>query len=587
MKWRARTVSDRLDVKGRTVNQIMSWYFDNQLIVNRKYQRKLVWSLEEKKLFIDSIICKYPTPSIILASYKFESDPEKKNYYEIIDGLQRLNAIVSFVNGEFGILYNNDMHYFDLSFVPSANVRKKAGELTQKHPVLPFEICQDISDYEMPIVLTEQDPEKIEQIFGRINSSGKKLSAHDLRQASSLGDFPDLVRRIACRIRGEYTYYDEINLSDIAKISIGDTTLNYGVNANNIFWRKHDLINFYNLRRSKDEELIASLLASILIGDSFCPTVDNLNSLYQNGSNLNKIVTSKIDIIGKDKLEFDIYDVFCHIDRIFIDVDSNFTDWIFSNRKSSRKDDGLVILVLALYQAYREGYIINNYISIANKLRDCSDSTLRLISEKNPRYDKIMAIKNILYRELISVMRKEKPKERGLDEATLCKLLSLSCVECQMVEFKIGISYFNTGEINNDTIRKIAKTLVAMANTNSESFDFGYVIIGIANDNKSALNWEKNYESKSFKYGDHFVTGVIKEAISYHHDLDLYTRKIGELINAEPISKDLKEYILSNYRAVSFLDTEVIMLTSKKQSTDSLYDGKKYIRQGSETIMVS
>lgn len=43
-----RTVNDKLDVKGKTINQIARWYFNDELYVNRKYQRKLVWSLEEK-----------------------------------------------------------------------------------------------------------------------------------------------------------------------------------------------------------------------------------------------------------------------------------------------------------------------------------------------------------------------------------------------------------------------------------------------------------------------------------------------------------------------------------------------------------
>ena len=62
--------------------------------------------MEEKQLFIDSIINKYPTPSIILSTYEGKDKfGNTKIFYEIIDGLQRLNAIVSFVNNEFGVIY--------------------------------------------------------------------------------------------------------------------------------------------------------------------------------------------------------------------------------------------------------------------------------------------------------------------------------------------------------------------------------------------------------------------------------------------------------------------------------------------------
>ena len=55
-------MANKLDVKGKTINQIARWYFENELYVNRRYQRKLVWSIEEKKLYIDSLLRNYPTP---------------------------------------------------------------------------------------------------------------------------------------------------------------------------------------------------------------------------------------------------------------------------------------------------------------------------------------------------------------------------------------------------------------------------------------------------------------------------------------------------------------------------------------------
>lgn len=48
MGGRERTVIEKLDVKGKTINQIARWYFNGELFVNRRYQRKLVWTLEEK-----------------------------------------------------------------------------------------------------------------------------------------------------------------------------------------------------------------------------------------------------------------------------------------------------------------------------------------------------------------------------------------------------------------------------------------------------------------------------------------------------------------------------------------------------------
>ena len=65
-------MANKLDVKGKTINQIARWYFENEFYVNRRYQRKLVWSIEEKKLYIDSLLRNYPTPSIMLNTFQEE-----------------------------------------------------------------------------------------------------------------------------------------------------------------------------------------------------------------------------------------------------------------------------------------------------------------------------------------------------------------------------------------------------------------------------------------------------------------------------------------------------------------------------------
>ena len=106
-------MSKPLDVKGKTISQIARWYFDNQLYVNRTYQRKLVWNLEEKKLFIDSLLNRFPTPSIILN----EVNEDESHHYEIIDGMQRLDAILSFLLGNFPVEYNGTCGYFDKSAI--------------------------------------------------------------------------------------------------------------------------------------------------------------------------------------------------------------------------------------------------------------------------------------------------------------------------------------------------------------------------------------------------------------------------------------------------------------------------------------
>jgi hypothetical protein len=69
----------KLSSEPTNILKIYTWYREGNLYVNRRYQRKLVWTLEEKQKLIDSILKDYPIPAILLA--------EKDGRYEIIDGL--------------------------------------------------------------------------------------------------------------------------------------------------------------------------------------------------------------------------------------------------------------------------------------------------------------------------------------------------------------------------------------------------------------------------------------------------------------------------------------------------------------------
>ncbi|WP_235944123.1 DUF262 domain-containing protein [Variovorax boronicumulans] len=50
-----------------SIQSVYSQYAEGKLFVNRRYQRKLVWTLEEKQKLIESILKKYPIPAILVA----------------------------------------------------------------------------------------------------------------------------------------------------------------------------------------------------------------------------------------------------------------------------------------------------------------------------------------------------------------------------------------------------------------------------------------------------------------------------------------------------------------------------------------
>ena len=95
-------------ISGKVVERSYEDYRNDQYLVNRRYQRKLVWELEEKQAFIDSLANGYPVPLFLFAKCDYKGQERS----EIIDGMQRLNAVFSFIENDYSAATGE---YFDLS----------------------------------------------------------------------------------------------------------------------------------------------------------------------------------------------------------------------------------------------------------------------------------------------------------------------------------------------------------------------------------------------------------------------------------------------------------------------------------------
>ena len=75
-------------------------------------QRPFVWTLLQKQQLILSILKEINIPKICVVEYNPTSN-DKDKIYQIIDGKQRLNAILEFYKGIFPINVNNVDYYYD------------------------------------------------------------------------------------------------------------------------------------------------------------------------------------------------------------------------------------------------------------------------------------------------------------------------------------------------------------------------------------------------------------------------------------------------------------------------------------------
>ena len=155
-----------------------------------------------------------------------EVTTEKGRKLEIIDGMQRLNAIMSFIDQEFDIEEN----YFDLDTMADTKLLKDNGEIIQKPNILDRKICTNIVRYQIPLsIFKESGTSHIDEVFRRLNSGGRHLSKQELRQAGATSKFASIVRKLASNIRGDSSVSDILDLNSMKNISITNRNLDYGI----------------------------------------------------------------------------------------------------------------------------------------------------------------------------------------------------------------------------------------------------------------------------------------------------------------------------------------------------------------------
>ena len=557
--------------------------------MNRRYQRKLVWTLEEKQAFIDSLSKKYSVPLFLFATKEKEGNIQ----YEIIDGMQRLNAIMSFIENEFPIELNGVSYYFDLNTLTDTKYLLDQGKLEQKQPVLDRQLCVDITNYPLPNTHINTDERNVEEIFRRINSYGKQLSNQEIRQAGALGDFPELVRQIASEIRGDVSPSDSVPLNKMKEISLSNKKLPYGITMGNVFWVKEKIITIPNMRVSRDEELIAWILAYMMLGKDATPSARELDKLYRkdtvnSGYGLADKIENKINSIGKDTIK----DWFLIIHKMMLSTLKNakcgFRQLIFQNEFS----EGLVrtyqIIFLAMFElVFMDKQKLNDMPGLVEDLNQMGPHALKGIGDKkwnaDTRYKRIQAVKGIIQHNFCKSVGNDVLAQNWTYE--LDNLIRKSRIEGSQYDFKTGLHDLNDGKLNKDLPLKLVEILTAQANKSPHSK--GYVIIGITEGDSSFRCFEKLYgksPAKKFEGTDFYVTGLQKEIDKYFSGSgDKMQNELLASIGKAPVDESVKRQIKQSFKMVKYGVNDVIILELESNDKPITYGGEIYIREGNNT----
>ncbi|MDT7914705.1 GmrSD restriction endonuclease domain-containing protein [Clostridium perfringens] len=565
-----------LTVRSENIQRVFRYYIENRLLVNRRYQRKLVWSIEEKSAFIDSLIKGYPVPLILLA----EINENNKSTFEIIDGMQRLNAIMSFIEGEFSV----QGEYFDLNAMAESKLLYDNGELEQKEPILDREKCTNIASYVLPLSIYKMETtDQIDEIFRRINSNGKHLSKQEIRQAGATSSFASLVRIISSEVRGDSSLKDQLLLNDMKKISITNKELNYGINVDDVFWVKNTIIRREQVRESKDEEIIADIIAYMVLKDKPISSSKMLNELYGitgSKSKRHAEIEQEINKIGKEKIKEQFYSVLEVIKVVLSKSNKKFNELIFNKNTKDKIPRYFQVVFLALHEllvvenkkvASIDG-LIDSLKGIASNINISQGGGTWAAGE---RENNVCSVYGIIKKNFVE--NKEDPAIYKWS-MELENILNQSTTEQASFDFKIGFCNADRGEFLEKTFSKAIRTLTAMVNRGKG--EVGYIVVGVADKEDDAKTMESITGESSIRFGNYFITGVNHDIKILNTNDDRYYQKITQAIEKEPIEEIYKSKILSKIKYLDYYGKRVIILKLDECDEAILYDDNYYERRG-------
>lgn len=167
-----------------TISDLVQWNTKGELELSPKYQRNSVWNEKAKSYLIDTIVRGLPIPPIFMRQQVDVNT--KTTHREIIDGQQRIRAILEYVVSEnFGIKKSHN---------------KSLGG--KKYSELDVELQESILEYEiLTEVVTEKDESVIYDMFARLNSNNIVLNAQEIRNSKYWGEFKVIVYRLSSKYR--------------------------------------------------------------------------------------------------------------------------------------------------------------------------------------------------------------------------------------------------------------------------------------------------------------------------------------------------------------------------------------------------
>lgn len=159
----------------KKVRELITLVQDGKLVPRPEFQRRLVWKIEDKNHFLDSVLRGFPFPEIYVADGDVDLDTGQGTQL-LVDGLQRVSTLVQYFSGDE-----------DLKLTSVASYKSLTNE--EKTAFLQYDVA--VRD------LGSIGPEVIVDVFRRINATSYSLTDIEVSNAVYRGSFKEFCEALS------------------------------------------------------------------------------------------------------------------------------------------------------------------------------------------------------------------------------------------------------------------------------------------------------------------------------------------------------------------------------------------------------
>lgn len=208
------------------VSDFVGWQREGILELNPNFQRRSVWKRGPKSFLIDTILRGFPIPIIFLRD-KTTDLRTLRSKRDVVDGQQRIRTLLSFIDHTLLPDYDQQRDDFEISKTHNKDLGGK------RFNQLSHENRQRILDYQFSVHTfpADTDDRMILQIFARMNATGVKLNAQELRNAEFFGEFKTSAYELATeqlyRWRNDWEVFNPDGIARMTEVEMASEFMVY------------------------------------------------------------------------------------------------------------------------------------------------------------------------------------------------------------------------------------------------------------------------------------------------------------------------------------------------------------------------